>query len=120
MPKVTEAHLEARRQQILDAAFACFAGQGFHRTTMQDICREAKLSAGAMYHYFSGKEAIIAATCEHRHERHLAQIDAAEARSSGTLDVLDQLVDADFLELDRPEAHHRLCMHVGVCLEEES
>ena len=59
MPKVTQAHLEARRQQILDAAFGCFARQGFHQTTMQDICREAELSPGAVYRYFDSKEAII-------------------------------------------------------------
>ena len=39
MPKVTEAHLEARREQILDAAAECFARKGFHRSTMHDICR---------------------------------------------------------------------------------
>ncbi len=37
MPKVTDAHLEARRQQILDAASACFARQGFHQTSIQDL-----------------------------------------------------------------------------------
>ena len=54
MPKVTEAHLEARRQQILDAASACFSRQGFHQTTMQGICREVDLSPGAVYRYFAG------------------------------------------------------------------
>jgi AcrR family transcriptional regulator len=63
MPKVTEAHLEARRQQIVDAAFACFARKGFHPTTMQDICAEAKLSPGAIYRYFDSKETIIAGAC---------------------------------------------------------
>jgi AcrR family transcriptional regulator len=59
MPKVTEEHLEARRRQILDAALACFAREGFHRTTMQDIFREAELSPGAVYSYFKGKDDII-------------------------------------------------------------
>src|SRR5262249_43088830 len=61
MPKVTEEHLQARRRQILSAALRCFARQGFHRTTMQDIFREAYLSPGAVYTYFSGKDELIGA-----------------------------------------------------------
>ena len=61
MPKVTEAYLEARREEILDAAIACFTRKGFHQTTMEDIFREAELSAGAVYRYFAGKEEIIEA-----------------------------------------------------------
>jgi len=37
VPKVSDAHLAARRRQILDAAARCFARDGFHRTSMQDI-----------------------------------------------------------------------------------
>jgi AcrR family transcriptional regulator len=59
MPKVTEEHVEARRRQILAAALRCFARQGFHRTTMQDIFREADLSPGAVYSYFKGKDEIV-------------------------------------------------------------
>lgn len=61
MPKVTEEHLEARRRQILSASYRCFARQGFHRTTMQDIFREAELSPGAVYSYFPSKDAIVEA-----------------------------------------------------------
>src|SRR3989304_6177982 len=57
MPKVTEAHLEARRSQILDAAWTCFARKGYHQATMQDICQESGLSPGAIYRYFESKEA---------------------------------------------------------------
>lgn len=60
MPKVTEEHVEARRRQILSAALRCFAREGFHRTTMQDIFREAELSPGAVYSYFKGKDELIA------------------------------------------------------------
>jgi AcrR family transcriptional regulator len=61
MPKVTEEHVEARRRQILSAALRCFARDGFHRTTMQDIFRESDLSPGAVYSYFKGKDELIAA-----------------------------------------------------------
>ena len=48
MPKVSQAHLDARRQQIVDAARARFASHGFARTSMADIvsrvrdCRTAR------------------------------------------------------------------------------
>jgi len=61
MPKVTEEHVAARRRQILSAALRCFAREGFHRTTMQDIFREAELSPGAVYSYFKGKDELILA-----------------------------------------------------------
>ncbi|HEX6299765.1 MAG TPA: TetR family transcriptional regulator [Acidimicrobiia bacterium] len=61
MPKVSEAHLERRRQQILGAAIACFARKGFHQTTMADIADEAGVSDTLAYRYFSGKEELIEA-----------------------------------------------------------
>lgn len=61
MPRVSEEHLERRRQQILSAARACFARKGFHETSMQDVFREAELSAGAVYRYFRSKDELIQA-----------------------------------------------------------
>jgi AcrR family transcriptional regulator len=61
MPKVTKEHVEARRRQIMSAALRCFARDGFHRTTMQDIFREAELSPGAVYSYFESKDELIRA-----------------------------------------------------------
>ena len=77
MPKVLPVYLENRRQQILDAAAACFARGGFHRTTMHDICGEAELSPGAVYRYFGSKEDIILAMCDRGHEDDVATIRAA-------------------------------------------
>jgi AcrR family transcriptional regulator len=69
MPKVTGEHFAARRRQILDAAAACFAREGFHRTSMQDIVRESGISAGLIYRYFTGKDDMIAAIVADWHER---------------------------------------------------
>ncbi|MET7479876.1 TetR/AcrR family transcriptional regulator [Streptomyces sp. NPDC005648] len=64
MARVSQEHLDARRRQILDGAAICFARNGFHATSMQDVLKEVDLSAGAVYRYFSGKEALIAAIVE--------------------------------------------------------
>ena len=77
MPKVTEAHSAARRQQIIDAAYRCFARKGFHQSTMRDIYAEANLSPGAVYHYFDSKDAIIQASFEFDYERSLALLESA-------------------------------------------
>ncbi|GGW99859.1 hypothetical protein GCM10010383_32190 [Streptomyces lomondensis] len=61
MARVSQEHLDARRRQILDGAAVCFARNGFHATSMQDVLKEVGLSAGAVYRYFSGKEELIGA-----------------------------------------------------------
>src|SRR5260370_28046419 len=97
MPKVTEAHLEARRQQILDAARTCFARKGFHQATMQELGLAAELSHGAIYRYFPGKDAIIEALCAEGLERMTAQV--AAARQLGSLAAaIDAMVEYAFAE----------------------
>ena len=59
MPKLSDAQQGERRARILDAAERCFTRAGFHRTTMQDICKEAGVSPGAVYTWFNSKEALI-------------------------------------------------------------
>ena len=50
---------EEKRQEILAAAKACFAREGFRGASIADICAEAGISPGHLYHYFPGKEAIL-------------------------------------------------------------
>ena len=64
MPKVSEQHLAARREQVLQAAWACFSRNGFHATTMADVITESGLSAGAVYRYFDSKAALVRATAD--------------------------------------------------------
>lgn len=95
MPKVTEAHSAARRQQIIDAAYRCFARKGFHQTTMREIYEEASLSPGAIYHYFPSKDAIIQASFEFDYERSL-ELFAAATASNDPLKALRELIDFFF------------------------
>jgi len=59
MPKVSQAHRDARRNQILDAATSCFAQHGIGATTIAKICAKAGLSAGAVYGHFGSKTEIL-------------------------------------------------------------
>lgn len=80
MPKLKPATQRARREHILDSAETCFSRAGFHRTTMQDICREAAISPGALYVYFASKEDLIAGLAERdrtQFAEHFEEISAA-------------------------------------------
>lgn len=92
MPKVSEEHSAARRRQIIDAAYQCFARKGFHQTSMRDIYQEAGLSPGAVYHYFASKDAIIQASYEFDYERS-RELFAAAAASADPLAALTGLLD---------------------------
>ena len=51
---------ERRRQQIAVAAKKIFSIKGFNKTTMEDIAREAELSAGTLYLYYKNKNELFA------------------------------------------------------------
>lgn len=61
MRKVDPEKHEAKRRQILDAAIVCFARSGFHKTATAEICAEAGMSPGNLFHYFKTKDALIEA-----------------------------------------------------------
>ena len=48
-----------RKQQIYQAALACFNRKGYYQTTMDDIVVESGLSKGALYWYFDSKKALF-------------------------------------------------------------
>ena len=52
---------EGKRQAILAAAERCFIRSGFRGASISDICAEAAMSPGHLYHYFDNKESIVAA-----------------------------------------------------------
>jgi AcrR family transcriptional regulator len=70
MPKISQAEFAARRGRIMDAARSCFARHGIH-VSVDEICAEAGVSKGAIYGYFTSKDAIIQAIAD----EHVADID---------------------------------------------
>ncbi len=56
---IREQLIEARRNQILDAAAAVFAEKGFHRATTKEIAETAGVSEGTIYNYFDSKADLL-------------------------------------------------------------
>ncbi len=51
--------IEARRNQILDAATYVFAEKGFHGTTIRQIAQQAGIADGTIYIYFKTKTDLL-------------------------------------------------------------
>ena len=67
------------RQRLLDLAVQRFAADGFRRTSVSDIARDADLTPAAVYAYFDNKDALFKA--------------AVDADSSALIDGSRQAVD---------------------------
>ena len=69
MPKVTEAHREQRRSQILDGARRAFATHGYEGATVAELEEEIGLSRGAIFSYFPSKWELFYALASADQER---------------------------------------------------
>ena len=59
MPKLSAAAIQGRKDIIEDAARELFIKQGFHATSMRDICKRAEVSLGNLYNYYETKDSIF-------------------------------------------------------------
>ena len=111
MPKLKPETQHARRAHILDAAERCIANAGFHRTTMQDICRAAAISPGALYVYFDSKEALIAGISERDRQEFAERLEAL-ADAPDFMQALRALGEQYFLEDAAKD--HRMSIDIGL------
>jgi len=110
--KVDEKGTRKRREQILKAAGTCFAAKGFHQSGMADICKEAGLSPGTVYHYFSSKDEMIL----HFAEQELVQ--AKEyALALRQMDTIEELVDLTVSVILESEDHEELQFYLELLTE---
>lgn len=49
---------QLRKEEIMQGALELFASKGFYNTTIPDIAKQLKMSAGNMYNYFKSKDIL--------------------------------------------------------------
>ncbi len=88
-PAPLETKGERTRSRLLRLAIRRFAAEGYRRTAVSDIARDAGLTPAAVYAYFAGKEALFEAAVDADAAALLDE--ARQASASGA--ILDQSVD---------------------------
>ncbi len=86
-----------RKQEILDAALACFTEHGVEATTIEMIRERSQASVGSMYHHFGNKESIAAslyveALTEH-HEYQQSLLEKARSAEDGVKAIAYAYID---------------------------
>jgi AcrR family transcriptional regulator len=104
-----------RRVQLLEASSRLFAEQGYHGTTVGDICDTLGVGKGVFYWYFASKEALFSEILQESllelrraQERAIAEVDDPVARiEQGIRASIDFFRAAPgFLELIRIAARY--------------
>ena len=52
---------ESTRQALVDSALDLFTKRGYAGTSLEAIVKRARVTKGALYHHFSGKQALFEA-----------------------------------------------------------
>ncbi|WP_304272610.1 TetR/AcrR family transcriptional regulator [Pseudoglutamicibacter cumminsii] len=81
MPKVVDH--QARREHIVDAAWALIGREGFEAATMRDIAAEAGFANGAIKPYFASKQKLLEAVFKSAFDRTNERADLACAHLAG-------------------------------------
>ncbi len=106
--------VEARRQQIVDAASACARRSGFHGSSMAEIAQQAGMSVGQIYRYFDSKEAIIAGIVA----RDMAEMrDKYSQLQEGDEPVVDAILQRCATAIDNLYAPERAALMLEVVAE---
>lgn len=91
MAKVTQAHVDARRADILEAAMELFATRGSEQTSMQEVAAAAGLSTGAIYRYFASKDDLLREVFEETTANIRATFADESAKATSPLDAIKRV-----------------------------
>lgn len=89
--------MEDKRQRLLDAALEEFAEYGYEAASTNRIIRQAGMSKGMLFHYFSNKKQLYAAVVD----RSLERIAAFMAREAADLPagLFDRIIGVGLAKL---------------------
>lgn len=85
---------EQKREAILRAAAAAFAGRGYHGTSMEDISEKLLMTKGSLYYYFEDKEDILFECHDYSLNLVLENLERVEAMTAPVEEKLASLITA--------------------------
>jgi AcrR family transcriptional regulator len=91
-PRGSYAKTEARRHEILEAAFEVFSTSGYRSGSLKDVADKVGLSQAGLLHHFPSKEALLEALLTLRDEDSAARTGSVTAKGAELLRGMVELV----------------------------
>ena len=91
MPRRTHEDAMRTKKKILAASLDVFSRQGYEKTSLTDIAREAGVTRGAIYWHFEDKSELLCELCKEIANDHGFAINLMEAADSKEIDPLGKL-----------------------------
>lgn len=100
------------RRALLDSAATLFAERGYAGTSLDEVVAAAAVTKGALYHHYSGKQAVFEAVLEQVEADAVAQITAQVRREKDPWQKA--LVGVrSFLDICQEQSYRRIVMQEG-------
>lgn len=107
-----EENSEATRAALLESATTLFAQRGFVGTSLDDVATATRMTRGAVYHHFDGKQALFEAVLNAMEEQAQQHIISAAATAGDPWEAALAGLDA-FLEQCCDPAYARIVILEG-------
>jgi AcrR family transcriptional regulator len=105
-------HVEATRRAVLAAARASFGSKGYAQTSVDEIAAAARVTKGAVYHHFAGKEDLFRAVWAEVEAEATTRAQAAADLEAPPIDQLIAVVKA-YLDIALEEEVRRITLIDG-------
>ncbi len=111
-PTLRSQHVAATRRAVLDAARSSFGDKGYAQTSVDEIAAAARVTKGAVYHHFAGKEALFRAVVAEVEAEALTRMAQAADPKASPIDQIVAQVDA-YLDVALDEEVRRITLIDG-------
>ncbi|GAA2799203.1 TetR/AcrR family transcriptional regulator [Saccharopolyspora taberi] len=106
---------ESTRQALVDSAVELFTERGYGGTSLDEIARSARVTKGALYHHFGGKQAVFEAAFDQVQADIVGRIAAVIAEPSDPWTMMRAGLNA-FLEVCLEPTYQRIVVREGAAV----
>ena len=104
---------ESTREALVDSALDLFTERGYANTSLDEVAKRARVTKGALYHHFAGKQALFEAVFDLVEQTTMTRL--AEILGGATGDVWDSVMEGlrQYMKVCLEPSYQRIVIHEG-------